>query len=458
MNRHLSRRNFLKGTLAVSSVGLLAACIAPQAGTSGGTEQGGSSEQPTVVVESRTGESQEAWFNQINDWFAEENPDIAIEMRYTPYSEYRQKMTIGLAGGTVGDIIWTVAGIDYEEYVGKGILHDITDLVASDNYDLGQFYPSAIATGTMAEKIYGLPVILHPNFAVIALNQDLFEKAGLPLLDDTADTSTILPIAQKLTIDSAGRPADDPAFDPEQTVQFGLDAGGAWYGHAVYWWDIISSFGGTTLNEEGTKTTLLEPEAIAAMQWLADLRHALHVSPAPGQIVQSPEAMFVNGQIAMLPIHYGAQATIVQIENFAYAAAPVMRGPVSRTTTAFADYYCMAGLTQAPEASFAYLKELASKRAGLLNAELFFPGARPDVWEDPSLSEKESTPFHDLYAAQFVDTIAPAKAANFRQLQFLDMLTSNTGLIWEGTMGVEEALQVTSERVDEVLALPPVES
>lgn len=458
MIRRLSRRNFLKGTLAVGSVGLLSACIAPPAGSSGGTGQGASSEQPTVVVESRTGESQEAWFNQINEWFAEENSDIAVEMRYTPYSEYRQKMTIGLAGGTVGDIIWTVAGIDYEEYVGKGILHDISDLIASDNYDLGQFYASAIATGTMAGKLYGLPAILHPNFAVIALNQDLFEKAGLPLLDDTADTSTILPIAQKLTVDNAGRTADDPAFDPEQTVQFGLDAGGAWYGHAVYWWDIISSFGGTTLNEEGTKTTLLEPEAVAAMQWLADLRQTLHVSPAAGQIVQSPEAMFVNGQIAMLPIHYGAQATIVQIENFAYAAAPVMRGPASRTTTAFADYYCMAGSTQVPEAAFAYLKELASQRAGLLNAELFYPGARPDVWEDPSLSEKESTPFHDLFAAQFVDTIAPAKAANFRQLQFLDMLTSNTGLIWEGTMGVEEALQVTSERVDEVLALPPVES
>jgi ABC-type glycerol-3-phosphate transport system substrate-binding protein len=458
MKRHLSRRSFLKGSLAVSSVSLLAACIAPTAGSSGTSGQGPSAQQSTVVVESRTGESQEAWFNQITQWFAEENPDIQVEMRYTPYGEYRQKMTIGLAGGTVGDIIWTVAGIDYEEYVGKGILHDISDLVTSDNYDLGQFYPSAIATGTVAGKLYGLPVILHPNFAVIVLNQDLFEKAGLPLLDETADTSTILSIAQKLTLDSDGRPADDPAFDPQKATQFGLDAGSAWYSHAVYWWDIISSFGGTTINAEGTKTTIQEPEAVAAIQWLADLRQSLHVSPAPGQIVQSPEAMFVNGQIAMLPIQYGAQATIVQVENFAYAAAPVMRGPVSRTTTAFADYYCMAGLTKAPEATFAYLKEMASKRAGLLNAELFFPGARPDVWEDTSLSQKESSPFHALFAAQFVDTVAPAKAANFRQLQFLDMLTSNTGLIWEGTMAVEEALQVTSERVDEVLALPAIEA
>ena len=46
--------------------------------------------------------------------------------------------------------------------------------------------------------------------AVIALNQDLFEKAGLPLLDETADTSTILEVAQKLTVDSAGRSADAP--------------------------------------------------------------------------------------------------------------------------------------------------------------------------------------------------------------------------------------------------------
>jgi hypothetical protein len=194
------------------------------------------------------------------------------------------------------------------------------------------------------------------------------------------------------------------------------------------------------------------------MQWLADLRQTLHVSPAPGQIVESPEAMFVNGQIAMLPIHYGAQSLIVQIEDFAYAAAPVMQGPVSRTTTAFADYYCMSHATQAPEAVFAYLKECASTRSGMLNAEIFYPGARPDVWEDPSLNEKESTPFHALFAAQFPNTLPPAKAANFRQLQLLDMLTSNTGLIWEGSMGVEEALQVTTERVDEVLALPPLEA
>src|SRR5687768_497327 len=54
MKRHLSRRNFLKGTLAAGSVGLLAACIAPPAGSSGRSEQGAAAEQPTVVVESRT--------------------------------------------------------------------------------------------------------------------------------------------------------------------------------------------------------------------------------------------------------------------------------------------------------------------------------------------------------------------------------------------------------------------
>ncbi|MHB0877247.1 MAG: extracellular solute-binding protein [Anaerolineae bacterium] len=471
--RAISRRRLLQ-VLSVSTIaGALAACGAtatPQVAqeqttsvaevataTTAAPQTAAAGITGTVVVETRASENLVRWFNQNLEWLKAKQPGIQLEIRETPGAEYRQKMTVGLAAGTLGDLVWSVPGLDYEEYVGSGGLQDITPLIERDNFDLTQLYAVAYQAAQVSGKMYGLPTLTQPCQSVIALNLDLFEKGGATIPDLDTDTATILPLAQQLTLDKSGKTAADADFNAEQVTQFGLDAAGSWYAHAVYWANVIFSFGGQLLNSEGTKTTLQEAPAVDAMQWLADLRLKLRVCPSVAQIVQSTTAMFTNGQIAMLPIEPGAQATISQITDFKYAGAPVMKGPAGRITTAYSDVYCVTKSASSHlDAVWEYLKQLTSHESGILNAELFYPGARPDVWEDPSLQDNPKTPFHKIFAASFANTVPPFRAANLRQLQFLDMLTQNASLIWTGEASVQEGLTLMTQRADQVLAEPPL--
>ena len=110
-------------------------------------------------------------------------------------------------------------------------------------------------------------------------NQELFAAAGVPVPTGNWTWDELLRYAHALT-------------QPQGAYGFGLFTG---YFFTIPW---IWSNGGAVISADQTRSLVDQPQAQAALQWLAELRHTHAVWPPSG----SPhvKARFEAGQLAML--------------------------------------------------------------------------------------------------------------------------------------------------------------
>ncbi len=126
-----------------------------------------------------------------------------------------------------------------------------------------------------------MPVGLHDQ--ALAYNVELFSKAGLPAppasWDDGSWTyagSFSCDAAQALTLDQAGRPADQSGFDPSTIVQYGvarIPPEAFFYG-----------FGGHRYNGSTRRAQFDTSAALQGAQFAGDLVNRYHVQPTASQL------------------------------------------------------------------------------------------------------------------------------------------------------------------------------
>ena len=120
-----------------------------------------------------------------------------------------------------------------------GLWMDLTTEIAKDHVDLGSYDPAllklahepgAYDTTPSGAPLTGIPYAVDPGF--IVYNRDLFTRAGLPPLPTTVgqtyqgktwDWNELAAVAARLTLDTSGRAAGQPGFDPAHIAQFGFD-------------------------------------------------------------------------------------------------------------------------------------------------------------------------------------------------------------------------------------------
>ena len=106
--------------------------------------------------------------------------------------------------------------------------------------DLADFYAGSFEQFTWQGQRYGIPFIAAPE--LIYFNKSLFDAAGLPYPTDDWTWEDVRSLARKLTLDEAGRNAEESDFDAEKIVQWGYNASpgslGPW---AIFF---VAPFGG----------------------------------------------------------------------------------------------------------------------------------------------------------------------------------------------------------------------
>jgi multiple sugar transport system substrate-binding protein len=296
-------------------------------------------------------------FQAIIDTINSKATNYHVTVQASP-QEYDTKLKTGLASGTAADLFWV--DIDHlSGYANQGSLMDLTDLLKNDKThpaaNLDDYFPGAIAAGTYKDKLYGLAWIQQP--LVLYVNLDMFKTAGLslPTADWTWDDFS--KAAQKLTIDGAGKTADDPAFDPKTTKQWGFTTNGAdWPPTQMYIWQA----GGVTISPDFKTSPIDSPEAVKAEQWYADLALKSHVSPTPSQIKdQGFDTMFLNGKVAMFV--GGAADSLETRDNMKGNAQAflVPKGPAgNRYTQAYIAFNAINAKTKNKDAAYAAMVDI----------------------------------------------------------------------------------------------------
>lgn len=229
--------------------------------------------------------------------FEAANPDIRVEALHFQNSEYIDQLSALFSRGTppdVGYLFETYA----PEWASQGRVLDLTDIIAADP-ELSARLPDtyySFAPGRLLGTSTAVEIM------VLFYNKALFDRAGLPYPPaDPAEAWTwdeFIDAARRLTVDVDGNHPGNAAFDPNRIVTFGAAFDTSqWYGYFPF----IYSNDGQVVNEEGTALLLDSPEAIEAVQELADLMWVHHVMPTPEQqrSLPSRDVMLQTSQLAM---------------------------------------------------------------------------------------------------------------------------------------------------------------
>jgi multiple sugar transport system substrate-binding protein len=272
----LTTRLLLRAALAALAAGVLSGCV-------------------RSAAEART-EVRFCFFGGYEEWklwqrmakaFEAENPGIRMKLLYWPGANYEDKVKLVMAAGTAPDIL-SAQDEPLPAYSELNQFEDLTPYLERhrQEYAAENYFPTSLEAFRYKGVQRAIP--WNGGQLMVYYNRRLLREAGLP--DPPPRNWTInqfTDYAKKLTRDYNG----DGRID-----QFGYEINGNWmYSLIPYVW----IFGTDIIDPAMKRCTLNNPQGIAAMQWLRDLRYRHHAAPQAAEFTGAGGAIFMTGKLGM---------------------------------------------------------------------------------------------------------------------------------------------------------------
>jgi len=295
-------------------------------------------------------------------------------------------------------------------------------------------------------------------------NKDMFDAAGLDYppakVEDAWTWEEFIDVAKKLTIDANGKKPGEEGFDKDNIVQYGCVVDN-WTWQLEVW---AHSNGGRWFSEDGTECLINSPEAIEAIQKVADLTLVENVQPlylglADEGIIRS----VASGTVAMATGGAWNMGTCMSSSgiNFGIGVLPYMQEKVTITTAGPQVVFSQSKhLKEAMDFIAWYTQEENSWN--LIETGIWMPllekyyeeGEAMDKW-----LKDEDFPIKDYEMAKsvLVDyTNAVAKPTCWyytpNTSEFIDLLRSVLGPVWTGEQTAEQVITENFEALAETIA------
>jgi len=399
------------------------------------------------VGSGKTALSIAVWDDTVRTWhelyaqkYAQAHPDVTLDIVKIPYADMAQKQLTELAAGTLQDI--SFAGVKWLDYTAfRGGFRALDDLVKEHNFDMGDFFPSAITGCSLDGKLYALPFETNSgNVDLIYVNTDLLNTRGVTPPTDDWTIDDFMTIAHKMT---------DPGHQ-----QWGTDySTGSYYDFGT----LARTFGGDILSADTKKFTLEnDPNTVKAAEWLVNLRTKDHVAPLANE---AKGVGFTTGNVALsgqcicsLPY------TKKDVNNkFKFDLILFPKGPTGmRGYEAFATTFAMFVETKQPEAAFDLLTFMTSKdTATWAMVNQGQPPARKSVWMGPEAAK--ISPAYAKLAAWMSDGVNKGPFPmpyNLRFTELENMYEKQSPPVWQGTVALQGGLQQMQSLADAIMAEP----
>lgn len=389
--------------------------------------------------------------------FEAANPDIRIDAQHFPYNEYVARVSGLLAGGTPPDVGY-LPETHAPEWASQGRVLDLTEVFQADP-ELSARLPETfyyfapgrtLGTSTASETI------------LLFYNRAVFDQAGLPYpparAEDAWTWDEFVAVAKRLTRDADGRRADEPGFDPTHIQVYGVTFDtDNWFGYFPF----IYSNGGDAVDETATRTRLAEPEAVEAIQRLADLMWVHHVMPTPEEQRRLPagEALMQTGQLAM---HIRGQWALLDYSSmqgldFGVAVLPKMQ--VARTLILGSPTVIFAGVQHRDAAIRFYKFHNDPQAVDLYARGLWMPLQRAYYTEPDKIAAWLDNPAHPPgsqtalveYTLCCVERAPHYYVKNFGRIT-TDVIQPAVDRVWSGEVSAAEALAEAARQAEPLLA------
>ena len=263
-------------------------------------------------------DQKDTWQHEVIDPFMKAHPGIDVEVEAVPYGLYTTKIMSAAASGSKDDPSSSIGDVVLiDDWFGQDLFkRDYTipldsfyhrDLKDSDFFT--QFF-TVWRKGNIAN---GPQMAMPASGGVTALfyNKDLFDKAHLKYPDSTWTYAYLLNAARTLTNNAA---------NPRDKIYGLLLDDGLFTGMDTY----LYSNGGKILSDDKTKSAMMEPATLAAMQSYVDIVQKEHLAPPPDPS-QVLGQTFLLGHAAMM-LHIDYAKTELAHSNFKWDLTAPPRG------------------------------------------------------------------------------------------------------------------------------------
>jgi multiple sugar transport system substrate-binding protein len=218
--------------------------------------------------------------------FSEKHPNVKVKLVFVPntgWADYFNKLETMAAGGKAPDVI-RVAIEGIQMFVKRGLALPLDPYMKAEpnaltNYD--DIHKKLQSAFVIDGKTYGFA--WDWNNVVIHFNTDMLKKANLPVPEKNWTKDDFLKYAQAMTTDENGK----------KTYGFAIPN---YYFGASAW---LLNNDANILNEDMTKSTLDDPNAIEVMQFFQDLIYKYKVAPVPNPKTDQVNQL-VTGQVGMI--------------------------------------------------------------------------------------------------------------------------------------------------------------
>ncbi|MFF2183610.1 ABC transporter substrate-binding protein [Streptomyces sp. NPDC058155] len=236
-----------RSVLAAIGAGTAAAALS---GCGGGSTAADSADGPaegeitllTPIYEGANGKT--LLEQEILGGFRKKHPDVKVNVDYTTYAQLNEKITTGLAGGLLPDVLMMGVGWIPPFAAKKAIAELPESLATKHDYEKRVLEPSRYDG-----KLYALPVVLDTR--IVVYRKDHFAEAGIK--KTPANWAELRAVAKQLTKD------DRLGFDP-----FSIDLRQCWE-------TFLFANGGRLFSEDGKKVLFTEAGGVEALQFFKDL-------------------------------------------------------------------------------------------------------------------------------------------------------------------------------------------
>ena len=354
-------------------------------------------------------------------------PKVTVNHQEIPYDDLRQKLVIGLAGGTLpdvlrADIIWV------PEFADQGALLALDEEMPDFAELTAGMFPGPVSTNKWGDHYYGLP--LDTNTRVLFYDTKAFKNAGISAAPSTIDELEAAFVKIKATL------GDE---------YFGYAEGGTGPWSVLPW---IWSFGGGITDEGLTKASgsLNGPGTVAAVTRLKDWLDKGYLSPSilGGGLATSEQ--FGNAKAAMIlegPWMPGIFKN--QFPDLTYDYATVPAGPGGTASVVGGENIVVFKSSKDKEAALAFTRFLVSEESQL---------AMGKIGQMPVLQSLAGSPDLPDFYPMFQEQLKTAKARTpVPAWPKIDEVVSNAVLkALRGDAPVQAALDEAATAVDALLA------
>ena len=311
--------------------------------------------------------------------FEAENPDVSIEIVSTPFGVFQERLFVSLRSGDAPDVGYVGARWLQELREGE-FLVDMSDVMAGlprEDWIEGTFFGVETDDGLFAIADRVDPWVIYTNERLLA-------EAGIDACPATTDA--FLEAGQALADGGVAAFGLVGAKHATQLMQF------------ANW---LYAFGGHFVSEDGESSVFAEPEAVAALQFYADMfkQHEITQVSAVADSRNEVRQLFFTEQIAMFVDGPWAQGTIDETApNVQWGVCPIPQVPgMQRNSVLSAWYYTIFSNTPHPEEAARFV-EFMLRPEHMARGVVTLP-ARYSAQENARFQSERWAPF--IEAAQY---------------------------------------------------------